>query len=98
MLIMYICVTGVLDKVPNTVFTKRKKGLWKTIPPVTLVPHHCFTEEGPPGFAGRLNCSVVRGTVLAQFTQESQSGSGGEQKLGGFIYLELFCLFNFNTD
>lgn len=94
---MYICVTGVLDKVPNTIFTKRKKGLWKTITPVTLVPQHCFTEERPPGFAGRLNCSVVCGTVLAQFTRESQSGSGGGQKLGVFFFILRFFVYLIST-
>lgn len=40
MFIMYIYVTGVLDKVPNTIFTKTKKkrGFWKTITPVSLDP------------------------------------------------------------
>lgn len=42
MFIMYIYVTGVLDKVPNTIFyknkTKQKWDFWKTITPVSLVP------------------------------------------------------------
>lgn len=39
---MYTYVTGVFDKVPNTIFTKTKGrgegGFWKTITPVSLVP------------------------------------------------------------
>lgn len=42
MFIMYIYVTGVLDKVPNTILQKKRKeiklGFWKTITPVSLVP------------------------------------------------------------
>lgn len=91
---MYIYVTGVLDKVPNTIFTKRKKekGLWKTVTPVTLVPQHCFTEEGPPASTGRLNCSEVCGTLLAQFTRESQSGGGGGRKRDG-LFIHFFVYF-----
>lgn len=48
---MYIYVTGVLDKVPNTFFffyknkTKKEKwDLWKTITPVTLVPQFIASQ------------------------------------------------------
>lgn len=48
MFIMYIYVTWVLDKVPNTIFTKTKNkiksDLWKTITPVTLVPQFIASQ------------------------------------------------------
>lgn len=61
MFIMYIYVTGVLDKVPNTIFTKKKKKKG-----VSGRPSHplAWSHSSLLHFGGRLNYSVL---VVGQF-------------------------------